>query len=230
MPLCLRLSLGALLICTGVAAAQPPEGVLADRIVAVVDDDPILASDLHRAVAFGLVEQLGSEEDEAFRARVLERLIEEKLRFHEIDRYGFQEVPLDEVNRSFAEVKDLFANERAFADKLEELGLTEERVKELLARRLLVLVFVEERLGPRVFVSVDSIEEYYRQTLVPTMRQRGNPVPELGEVREQIRDVLRQERLNEEIENWTRELELRADIVNHLDERPVELPPVVGRP
>ncbi len=46
-------------------------------------------------------------------------------------------------------------------------------------------------------------------------------------MREEIREVLRQQRLNEEIERWTRELELRADIQRHLDDRPADLPPVV---
>jgi len=224
----LRPLLGVLLLASGIAVAQAPQGTPADRIVAVVDDDPLLASDLSRAIAFGLTERLDEEEDDAYQRRVLDRLIEEKLRFHEIDRFGFQELPLEEVSRSFNELRRGFPSQEAFDSKLEELGLTEEQLKEILARQLLVLVFVEERLGPRVFVSLDSIREYYEETLVPTMRRRGRPVPELDEVREQIRTVLREARLNEEIEAWTRELELRADIVSYLEERPAELPPLVN--
>ena len=235
----LRPVLGVLLLAVGIAPAQTPAqipaqapeqasaGNPADRIVAVVDEDPILASDLARAVAFGMVERLEDEEESAYERRVLDRLIEERLRFHEIDRYGFQELPLEEVSRSYGELRRGFGSRQAFDAELEELGLSEEQVKEVLARQLLVLVFVEERLGPRVFVSLDDIRQYYDETLAPAMRRQGRPVPELPEVREQIRTVLREQRLNEEIEVWTRELELQADIVSYLDERPDELPPPV---
>lgn len=219
--------LGVLLLAAGIAAAQGPEGVPQDRIVAVVDDDPILASDLGRAVAFGMVERLEDEEDADYERRVLDRLIEERLRFHEIDRYGFQELPLEEVSRGYEDLQRRFGSRAAFDAKLEELGLTEDQVREVLARQLLVLVFVEERLGPRVFVSLDDIRQYYDDTLVPTMRRQGSEVPELPRVREEIRTVLREQRLNEEIEVWTGELALQADIVNYLEERPSELPPPV---
>ncbi|MDX1643847.1 MAG: hypothetical protein R3244_05755 [Thermoanaerobaculia bacterium] len=211
----------------GEPSAELREASLADRIVAVVDEDPILWSDIERTIELGLIERQVDEDDATFVRRVLDRLVEMKLRFHEIDRFGFEDLPLAEVDRQMEAIRERFADREAYRAKLAELGLTPEEVREILARRLVVTSFVEQRLGPRVFVSLDDIRRYYERTLVPEMERRGEEAPELSAVRESIRRVLREQRLNEEIAEWTEELRLEADVVVYLDRERDELPPVV---
>ena len=88
-----------------------------------------------------------------------------------------------------------------------------------------LLTYVEERLGSRVFVSLDDIRQYYTATFEPAMKARGRTAPPLPEVREQIRAVLREQRLNEEIDRWTDELRIEADIDDFFDAPLDELPP-----
>lgn len=217
----------ALATLTAGAAAGQEEPV--DRVLAVVDEETILASDVEQVVALGLVERQEEESEEAFRQRALQELIEQKLRFHEIDRYGFTELPVQRVEEEFAEIRRRHADDGAWQARLAELGLDEQGVKALVARQLLVFTYIEERLGPRVFVSLDDIQEYYDTVLVPEMNRRGAAVPPIDEVREQIREVLRQQRLNEELERWTEELRRDADIADYSDVDHEELPPVVDR-
>lgn len=219
--------LAALAALAPAQAPEPSEATLADRIVAVVDEDPILFSDIERTIELGLVERQEGEDEEAFRRRVLDRLIEIKLRFHEIDRFGFQELPLVEVEGQYRQIHARFPDDETFLATLADLGLTPVELREILARRLVVTSFVEQRLGPRVFVSLDDIRRYYDETLVPEMERRGQPVPEISAVREQIRAVLRERRLNEEIDDWTEQLRLKADIAVYLDREERELPPIV---
>ncbi len=200
-----------------------------DRVLAVVDEEPILASDVERVVALGLVEREPEESDEAFRRRALQQLIEQRLRFHEIDRYGFTELPVDRVEEEFREIRRRFASEAAWQARLAELGLDGEGVKALVARQLLVFTYIEERLGPRIFVGLEEIQEYYDTVLVPEMRRRNAEVPPVEEVREQIREVLRQRRLNEELARWTEELRLDADIEDYSNVGHAELPPLLDR-
>ncbi len=75
---------------------------LVDRVLAVVDADPILLSDISRVVELGQVERRDGEEERAYRRRVLDTLIEQRLRFHEVERFGFGDVPLEEVEAQFA--------------------------------------------------------------------------------------------------------------------------------
>jgi hypothetical protein len=198
-----------------------------DRLLAVVDDDPILESQLVQTIGIGLVEQQAGEGETAFRRRILDGLIEEKLRFHEVDRFGFAEVPVDQVEEQFEAVRGRFPNERTFKARLEELGLDEQGLRQLLARQVMVLIYVEERLGARVFVGLEEIQAYYDEVLVPRLKEEDGLVPTIREVREPIRQVLREELLNEEIERWTDELRRDADVVDYFDREQRDLPPVV---
>jgi peptidyl-prolyl cis-trans isomerase SurA len=209
-------------------AAKPAAApILKDRIVAVVDEDPILLSDIEREVGLGLVPRNPGESETAYRRRVLALLIDQRLRFHEIDRFGFVQVPVEQVEKNLEEIRSRFPSPAAFQQRLKELGLSENGLKQLITRQLMVLTYVDERLGPRVFVSLDDIKAYYRDVMVPELTKRHQPVPPLDDVRETIRQVLREQRLNQEIERWTEELRNKADIANYFDEGGKPLPPVV---
>ena len=201
----------------GWAEGEAPE--LVDRVLAVVDEDPILASDLEKIIGLGLVAPTPEEDDEEFRRRVLDQLIDQRLRFHEVDRFGFSELPLDEVERQLSLIRESFASDRLFQQRLQEVELDEQGLRQILARQIMVLIYVEERLGARVFVDLDDIEAHYREVLVPELRARGASAPPLAEVREEIRTLLKEQRLNEEIARWTEELRLEADIEDYFDER-----------
>ncbi len=208
-------------------AAAQEEMRLVDRVVAVVDEDPILLSDVERAIALGLVERGPDDGVEVLRRRALDGLIEQRIRLHEIGRFAFEEAPLEQVDRQVEALRARFADEAAFAAELERLGIDLATVRQILARQLSVLIYVEERLGPRVFVGVEEIRRYYDDELTPKLAETGASPPPIEEVREQIRAVLREQLLNEEIERWTEELRRAADVVDLLDPDPQPLPPIV---
>lgn len=197
--------------------------------MAVVDEDPILASEVERVIALGLVQPQKGEQNEAFRRRILNELVEQRLRFHEIDRFGFEQVPVDMIEKNVAQIRSRFPNDEAFRKTLQDLGLTQQSLRQLVAQQLMVLTHVEEQLGPRVFVSLDEINQYYRNVLTPQMQKEGQAVPPVEDVRDQIRTVLKEQRLNEELDKWTEELRRKADVHVYFDSPPGQLPPVVKR-
>jgi parvulin-like peptidyl-prolyl isomerase len=222
------LALAVLLLAAAPPArSQDSKTALRDRVLAVVDEDPILASDVERVIKLGLQQPNPGESSEAFRRRVVNSLIEERLRFHEIDRFGFEQVPVEEIDRNVASIRKRFPNEPAFQTALKEVGLDPKKLRQLVARQILVLTYVDERLGPRVFVSLEDINRYYRDVLTPEMR--GQPVPPVEDVREDIREVLKQQKLTQELEKWTQELRERADVVVYSGQPGGALPPVVKR-
>jgi len=227
--LLLASSAGVLAPPYAVAAPPAPSAapVLKDRIVAVVDEDPILLSDIEREAGLGLVAKNPGEDETAYRRRVLALLIDQRLRFHEIDRFGFVQVPVEQVEKNLAEIRSRFPDPAAYQRRLKELGLSENGLKQLVTRQLMVLAYVEERLGPRVFVSLDDIKAYYRDVMVPELTRQHQTVPPFDEVREPVRQVLREQRLNQEIERWTEELRNKADVANYFDQGGKPLPPVV---
>lgn len=202
---------------------------LRDRVLAVVDEDPILQSDLDRSIALGLAPSRPGEDPTAFQRRVLDLLIEERLRFHEMDRFGFEQVPVEEVDAHVAEIRARFADDAAFQKALREQGMSVKELRQLVARQLMVLAYVDEQLGPRVFVSLDDINNYYRTTFTQDMQKRGQPVPPLEEVRDDIRTVLRERRLNDAIGKWTEELRREADVQVYFGQPAGKLPPVIKK-
>ncbi|MEM9293493.1 MAG: hypothetical protein AAGD01_17550 [Acidobacteriota bacterium] len=218
-------SLGAPALAQGEAEEGAAQSL--DRIVAVVDEDPVLASDVHRAVALGIVPRGPQEGDQQYLDRVLDVLVEQRLRFQAVERFGFEQVPVEIVEEQVAAVRARFEDEQSFAATLEALDMSVDTLAQWLTRQLMVLTYIEERLGPRVFISAEEVERYYREVLVPQLGSaRGNEPPPLEEVRGQIRGVLREQRLNREIESWGRRLREEASIERYPDAGPApeELP------
>ncbi len=201
-----------------------------DRIVAAVNEDPILASEIDRVVTFGLYPILPGEDSTAHRRRVLDALIEQKLRQQEIERWGFETVSIPHLEEQFQRVRDRFASPGTFEARLIELELDEAGLKRLLARQLRVLTYVEERLGARIFIHLEDIETYYREVLGPELKASGKPIPEFGAIREEIRALLREERLNEELIRWTADLRRNADIEDYFVSEGRPLPQAVPKP
>ena len=205
-------------------AALAAADTLVDRILAVVDEDPILASDVDLVIGLGFVTRGANEDDRTLRRRALDGLIEQRLRFQQVDRYGFTELPADAIDGRFAEIVASLGGPEALRGRLAALQLTEAALRQMVAQQLLVLTYVEERLGARVFVGLDEIKTYYDAILGPELSRSGQPVPPIEEVRERIRGVLKEQRLNQELETWTEELRREADIVDHFDEERRNLP------
>lgn len=210
-------------------AAEGDELTLRDRIVAVVDDDPILASDIEQVLGLGLAERREGEDRAALERRVLDQLIEQRLRFHEVNRFGPERIPVEVIEEQIAQIRERFPSAEAFETHLRELGLTRPELRQLVTRQLAIWDYIQQRLGPRVFIGLDDIRRYYDEELVPTMEGRGAPPPPLAEVREEIRSLLKARQLNEEIERWTEALRRQADVQILLDDYPEGLPPVRER-
>lgn len=236
------------LLSAGVAAADADERSewlqRVDRIVAVVDADPIFESDLERARALGAAARDDPEADddaaddadrpaESARDRLLRQVIDERLRSHEVERAELP--PIDEVDvaAQLELIEQRFGGRDALLSRLDALGLTLDDLETLVRRQLRLLVYVEERLGPRIFVDPQDVEAYHDGPLRSEMTARGEPLPPLAEVRDAIRTLLYERSLTREIDAWTDRLRRQAEIrtfdeATSLDERvdPRILPPI----
>jgi peptidyl-prolyl cis-trans isomerase SurA len=213
------------------AAPATAPVVLKDRVLAVVDEDPVLASDVERVIKLGLEQPQPGETDERFRRRVLDALIDQRLQFHEIDRFNFEQVPVDEIQKKVADLRAHFPDEAAFQKALKEVGFDLKGLRQLVARQLLVLTYVDERLGARVFVGPDELNRYYREVLTPAMQKQGRQPPPIEDVREDIRETLKQQKMTQEMGKWTQDLRTKADVVIYslAQQANQPLPPVVKR-
>ncbi|MEO8586406.1 MAG: hypothetical protein ABI584_09625 [Acidobacteriota bacterium] len=217
----LRASLIALLLAP-VPPADPPatapsgEAVLVDRIAAVVGDDIILDSEIRKLVAVGYLGRKTGESDAAYRDRTLDQRIVDVLREKQLRRSsGFDPKP-EEVEARVTALEERLARNRGVsaAAALAAAGTTREELSVWVRRGLALDSFVKERLTPGLKVTEADLRAYYDNPFRDAAKKRGLvDVPPFDDVREEIREVLREVRLNAEIERWTEQLRSETRIL-----------------
>lgn len=187
-----------------------------DRIAAVVGDDIILDSEIHKLVAVRVLERKAGESDAAYRDRVLDQRIVDLLREKQLRRSsGFDPKP-EEVEARVAALEARLARDRGMpaAAVLAEAGTTREELSAWVRRGLALDSFVKERLTPGLKLTETDLRAYYETVFREAAKKRGlADVPPFAEVREQIREVVREVRLNAEIERWTERLRSETRIL-----------------
>lgn len=199
-------------VIAALLVATPAAAVIIDRIAAVVEQEVIPLSEIHQLVTLRFIPRNHGESEDQYRRRVLETMIAQALRYRDTQRFGAQNVPGDAVEARLLEIQKRFPSIQAFEEALRETELTLEELKNLITRQLQVEAYVDERFSPLIFVSLDQIEEYYTNVWAPQRRARGLDVQPISEVREEIRRLLKAERLDEEIEKWTEQLRSRVNV------------------
>ena len=170
-------------------APAPPRPEVVERIVAVVDERPLLLSDLRALMAVR-----GLAEGEA-----LEAVIDERLMQLEASRLPQADVSPEEEDRALSLLLETRKHLRAEAP--------EPDLRRLLRRQLVILKYVEFRFRPQVRIGDDEVRRAWEE------EQAGRPAgPALEDAQELIRARLERRALDERIEAWVRELRSRADV------------------
>jgi hypothetical protein len=204
--------IAALFLAAATAAAAPAAAVVIDRVAATVEGDVITVTAVDQMIALSVYPQRSDEDEAAYRRRVLDAMISHLLRFRDVERFGAQEVSRDAVEARVQAILGRFGSPEAFAAELERVEVSLDELRAILTRQLQVAAYIDERFSPTIFVSLEEIERYYSENWIPQRRSRGLAVEPLGEVREQIREILKAERLEAQISRWTEELRSRANV------------------
>ena len=190
--------------------------MLVDRIAAVVGDEIILEGEIRKLVAVGYLERKAGELDTAYRDRVLDQRIVDLLREKQLRRSsGFDPKP-EEVEARVQALEERLTKDRGVpaAATLAAAGTTREELASWVRRGLALDSFVKERLTPGLKLTDTNLRAYYDTVFRDAARKRGlKDVPPFDEVREEIREVVREIRLNAEIERWTEQLRRETRIL-----------------
>lgn len=218
-----------LLACAGLAAQTAP--VLVDRVVAVVNNQPILLSDVRNEMRLASLEPRGKDEGAPTEQNALEDLISRALIRQQIRQEDVQaaeprpeqvEHRLAELRRELPECVHLHCStEAGWQAFLNEHGLTQAEVERYLSMRMEVLAFIEDRFRQGIRIPQEDVEKYYRETLLPQY-SKGEQAPPLETVAPRIREILLEQRVNELFDAWLDNLRKQGD-VEVLDE-PLKTP------
>ena len=199
-------------------------GEVVDRIVASVNQQVVLESELQVSIAYQCLANhssclpLGSAERDA----ALNRLIEQKLLQQQM-RDAQPQFNMQKVAQRVEELKEELTSggkkkedlQGLWMQALEKYGLTQADVEREVEFQEAVLRFVDARFRPRIRIEEGSVERYYTEMLIPQLKTAGTQVPRLEEVAARIREVLVQQRINEELASWLKTLREQSTIKIH---------------
>ncbi len=192
-------------------------GEVLDRVVATVNDGVILESEWDDALRYEAffngrpLEQLHPVE----RRATLDRLIDQLLLAQQMEATGFTHASAEEVNERIRQIRKEIsggATDAGWKAALARYGLTAEVVAERVARQVDLERYVDQRFRSSVYVDAESVQNYYRNRLVPELERKRSPVPALEEVRGRIERILAEERVNELLSAWLKTLRTQSRI------------------
>jgi hypothetical protein len=181
---------------------------IVDRVVASVGTRVVTLSDVREAYAVQAMldhKPMGPLDEQRIRS-VGERLIDQLLIQQEMESTRMAPMPEVERDKRRAEIIKSLGSEAAFRRGLADGGLEEARFWAVVDQQMNVFRFIDLRFRPQDAEDEQAIERYYREELAPKLRQQGAPVPELSAVRDQIAQIVAQERINQDYAAWIKEL------------------------
>lgn len=230
----------ALLLCSAVCAGQtaPPKsaqqgkpqtqqqvqadahklpaerGEAIDRIVAIVNGDLVLESDVDEEERFTKLYPYGQDDSKPLREQAVTRLIDRTLLQQQM--HGFPSAPVsdDEVTKEEADLrKDLPAcshqdctSDAGWTKFLESMGFTREELRDRLKQRAEVLRFVEQRFRSAVRISDKEVEDYYNNSLLPQYAKQNAKAPPLDSIRDRVEEILLQQQVSSLLDSWLKTL------------------------
>ena len=207
---------------TAIAQAAPPASpVVLDRVVAVVNNQAILASDIDNEIRLSVLDPGRGGLGVLTRTRALDQLIGRALIQQQIRQEDLQsadpteadiEARLTEIRKEVpACVRENCASDAGWKAFLSAQGLTQERVETYLSSRVEILRFIEQRFSQGISIEPKDIETYYHDTLLPQYA-KGEAVPPLDQVSKRIQEILLQQHVNAMFDDWLNNLRKQGDI------------------
>jgi len=198
-------------------SAPPQSARVVDRIVARIEGDIILQSQVRDLGAFQQLIDGRAESD----GKLLDELIEQWVVETEATASHFPQPAQSEVDRELARLMGQFANPDKYASRLNELGLSGADVRQMLSRQIYDERYVDYKFRPSVQVEAADIDAYYKKDLLPDLAKKNQPVPAAAAVEEQIRELLIQRGISDMTAKWLDDTKSRLKIeIKTFGERP----------
>lgn len=203
--LALALCLGGLPLASQAQDFQSTQRQPLDRVVAVVNGEAIMQSQLEDRLAQARSQLAGRDielpPERVMREQILDRLIVEEIQLQMAREAGLS-VDDTELNRQVRQIAQRNGMTlEQFADALEADGLSLEVVREEVRREMLLRELQQRQVGSRVNMNEREVERL---------------MEEEGISREQARQALFQRKANREMEAWIQEIRARAFVDKRL--------------
>jgi len=196
------------------AASRASGQVLIDRIVARVESDIILLSQVRILSRYQQLVDGKAEDD----AQILDRLVDQWIVRSEADTARFPQPADVEVAHGVEHLQASFASIEEYQTRKKQAGLSDADVQRMVAEQLYLSNYLDSRFRPAVQITPKEIEDFYQQAVLPRAKARNQAPPALDSSREYIQEALVQRGINEQADRWLKESRARLHVEKFLDQ------------
>jgi hypothetical protein len=230
----------AMLLCVCDGWAQTPaampqgtstprtQGEDIDRIVATVNGELILDSDMDKEMRFekltaddGVEKEPTTNPVATGRVQLLERMINRDLILQQIKVQNDDPLPAKTVDQQISAIRSTLTacksyhceTDAGWAAYLKTQGFTPREFRASWRDRMSVLLFIEERFRAGIRVDDKQISDYYTKTMLPQYKARGVKAPPLEDLSERIQDLLVEQEVSKLLSDWLKSLRAQGGVV-----------------
>lgn len=147
--------------------------------------------------------------------RALHLVVDQRLILQEAEKLPTIDPTTEEVTRARDELVKAFPSLAEFQQRLALVGLTSEKLDEILEQRVRIEKYLDFRFRNFVLISQKEVEAYYKDVYVPRLRSRspGQIVPMLEEARVEIEKLLTEAKIESDTDAFLDSARERAEIV-----------------
>ncbi len=200
-------------------ALPPAIGTLVDQVIAVVNGELVLESDVDEERRFMAFEPFSTAAGSA-RDKIIDRLIDRTLILQQSKLQPDQGATKEEVDKQLQSLrKDLPECKRYNCDTAEgwnkfiaAQGFTKSELDDRWMQRVQILRFIELRFRAGVDITPAEIKDYYDKTMLPAYAKANATAPKLDVLSERIQEVLLEQRVSALLSDWLQSLKAEGTV------------------
>ena len=197
------------------------QGTEIDRVVAIVNGELILDSDVDQERRFSALLPYGEASGGYSRDEAIERLINRDLILQQSQLQPGDEITmeaatkdLEGIRKSIPACKEFHCETKVGWDRfLATQGFAEQSLTNLWRQRMEVLAFIELRFRMGVKISPEEIQTYYEKTLLPQYAAKNATAPPVKSISRRIQEVLLQREVSGLLSDWLNSLRAQGSVV-----------------
>jgi parvulin-like peptidyl-prolyl isomerase len=209
------LMIGMCALAMALPATSVPTGQeVVDRIVARVENDIILLSDVKELEHYQEMVDGKSEGENT----ILDRLIDQWIVRSEAELSRFPWPSDADIDRGVSRVVKSFSSSEEYEARKKQDGLSDAEVRKMVELQLYLSNYLDSRFRPSAQIDEKAIDDFYQNGVVPRAKARGQEPPTLDASREIIREALIQSDIDAQAVRWLKESRARLHVQKYLEE------------
>jgi peptidyl-prolyl cis-trans isomerase SurA len=200
--------------------SSAPQGEVLDRVVAVVNGDLILESDVDEERRFEEIQPYRRSAADRSRGKTIERLVDRALILQQSalepeDKVSDKQVDdqLLTLRKDIPDCKQYdCVSDAGWAKFLAVHGFTEEEFRERWRQRMELLKFIEVRFRNGIKISDADIKDFYDTRMLPEYAKRNVTPPKLETISKRIEEVLLQQQVSALLVDWLKSLRAQGSV------------------